>query len=288
MTNVTPELVPASHITSPSMTRTNHGSGTSTPSIALTSPRNANGSLVLRVRSPTAVATSPERKPVDINPTFLLKGIDPSAILQAYINGEHSNKMIPGIKVSAVENTVTADHAVGDSPESEIYEYIDRTNSRRRIVTTNHKKYAMVRDSIQTDHNSTPSGEICQWCRRRFYHDSVGIPIRVERLKDGMMVYHVEGTYCTYECCFSKVKMKTQCPMIIREALLKDSETLLRTMFHSVYPDRRLRDCDDWTILECNGGPISEKDFFSGMHTYRSTPNVIMLPLKFEYVVSRV
>ncbi len=233
-----------------------------------------NQSAVLRIRSNMGTDT----KQVSIVPTFLLKGIDPMEILKSYINGEYLDQMIPGIKAEVSDNSIIADRAVGNTPESETYEYIDQTNTRRRVITTNHKNYAIVRDG-----GVIPLGGICMWCRRKFDHESIGVPVKMEKLPNGIIVYHVVYTICSYECNYSMVKLKTQCPMIIRDALLMDSESMLLTMFHSAYPGKRLGESADWTLLECNGGPIPEREYFSEKHTYKKTPNLILLPSKFEF-----
>ncbi len=260
--------------------------GTSNPNTG--DPASNKKTLILRVRSPGGQPPTEEKKPVNITPTFLLRGIDPSSILQAYLQGKYEDKPIPGSKVEAVANVIAADSVVGENSESEIYEYIDRTNTQRRIITSNHKKYAIVRDSNQFQ-SDIPPGGICQWCRRVFNHEPVGIPVRMEYLsKENISIYHVEGVFCVYEELLMMIKLKTHCPMILQESLFKDSETMLRTMFDTVYPGEYLGDCSDWTLLECNGGPISEKDFFSKLHVYRRSPNIILQPLKVEYTVDPI
>ncbi len=244
--------------------------------------------LVLRVRSPGSQAPTEEKKSVDINPTFLLRGIDPSSILQTYLQGGYDDKPMPGVKAEAVENVITADHVVGGNPESEIYEYIDRTNTRRRIVTTNHQKYAIVRDGIQIN-GAISNGGICRWCRRKVTHDSLGTPIRMEYIPErDLSIFHVDGVNCTFECTLPYIKFKTHCSTILRETLYRDSETMLRIMFSIMYPGEKMGECSDWWLLESNGGPIKDKDFFSKSHVYRRTPNVILLPSKVEYTVDAV
>ena len=67
-----------------------------------------------------------------------------------------------------------------------------------------------------------------------------------------------------------------------------DSETILRTLFNILYPDKKLCDLSDWALLESNGGPLTESEYFSNTSIYKSVPNVVIQHGKREYMkVSR-
>src|SRR5680860_610576 len=247
----------------------------------MTTIQTKSGRLVA-ITSPRQLIS--EKKPVNINPTFLLRGIDPVDILQKYINGEYEKLDIPKEKALKVDTVITADRTIGENSESEIYEYTDVTNNRHRVITTDHARYAIARDGHQLDQIKKPS--ICRYCRRTFEHEPVGIPVKMEYFRDiKFTIFHIEAIICTFECARTLVKWRTQFPPSRRDPLYRDSETLLLNMFDIIYPSEKLGEIGDWWLLECNNGPIKEKDFFSKTHIYRRTTNLVMLPSKVEYEI---
>jgi len=84
-----------------------------------------------------------------ITPTFLLKGIDPNDLLKRYLNGEFFEKSFPPTKIHFASSPLTSDVVVGPDNNSKIYEYVDKNNEKKRIYTTNHDNYFIVKEYIQ-------------------------------------------------------------------------------------------------------------------------------------------
>lgn len=236
-----------------------------------------------------------------IDPTFLLRGIDVSRVVQDYFAGNYKDIGIPTTKVNTIVRGVVADYSVGADDRSEIYEYIDRSGQRQRVITVNHKNYDNVNsklvnnsyiETLTKDESSSslrtigdlPLGDICLWCRRKFSFGPVGIPIQIEYLeRENKTIYHTIGSYCTYECCFSTLKLNTRCPFTYRNHRYMDSESILRSMYERVYPGEHLKEQNDWMLAQWNGGPLNEDDFFSKSHVYCRDLSLVLLPAKYEY-----
>lgn len=253
-------------------------------------------SLTPRPPNPQSLTSQPNTSQTVIDPTFLLRGIDVSKVVEDYLKGEYQNISIPDTKVKSSVREVIADYSIGTDARSEIYEYTDRSGRRQRIVTINHQKYDRVRSQLQNDSyletlsndrskiGDLPPGEICLWCRRKFDFYPIGMPVKIEYLEeDNLTTFHTIGSYCTYECCFSDLKSKTRCPFTYRDHRCMSSESMLRLMFERSYPGEELRDQNDWVLAQWNNGPLNENDFFSKSHVYKREPDIILLPAKYEY-----
>lgn len=250
--------------------------------------------------------SKPEVSQTVIDPTFLLRGIEVSKVVQDYLSGNYNNIEIPSAKVNSTVRGVVADYSVGTDARSEIYEYIDRSGQRKRVITINHSNYDKINsklvnnsymETLERDESSSnnrtigdlPPGGICLWCRRKFDFYPVGTPVKIEYLEEGnKTIYHTIGTYCTYECCFSTLKLKTRCPFTYRDYRYMDSESMLRSMYERVHPGEHLKDQNDWMLAQWNGGPLSEDDFFSKSHIYRRDLSLVLLPAKYEYSLQSV
>ena len=234
-----------------------------------------------------------------INPTFLLRGIEYHKIISDYFDGKFNNISFPSKKIELSVNSIIADYSVGSDDSSEIYEYVNSVGQTQRVVTVNHLNHERVKRGLKNNSYlenidegitiplSNGGKNICLWCRRNFSFEPVGMPIKFEYHEDKRKnIFHTIGTYCTYECCYSDLKTKTRTPFCFRDHRYMDSETMLRLLFGKVYPDKELKEQNDWVLGCWNNGPISEEDFFSDSHHYENNINVVFLPAKFEYSLS--
>ena len=242
-----------------------------------------------------------------ITPTFLLKGIDPINVLSEYIGGKYNNTKTTNSKPN-IGKSVTPISVVpkyGTSSEDQIYIFKDKSNINQTVVTTNHEAYTRVKayyngDGLQksqiigTDEGPEIAKE-CVWCRSEIKTEALGIPISIEILQDRethekAYVFHIDGNddYCCFECCFSGFKRLNPASVIFRDPLYMDSEQMLKFMYSCVYPKGApLREAQDYRLLKRNNGPLTEKEFFSETHSYVRTPNIILLPAKIEYLMTR-
>ena len=222
-----------------------------------------------------------------IKPTFLLKGINPNEIKKKYIAGDYKSIKIPENKIKIDRYVIEKERDIGKNYNSEIYEYINQTNSQQRVITLNHHYYNNFKSAMLNNRRPRITGPYtCQWCRRIFKHKPLGKPIKLlyDRKKK-VDIFYCEGCYCTGECVLGRLKCYTRGPQMFRRARYVDSETLLRYMFELLYPGKILGSTDNWELLDINGGPLSEKEFFSNTHRYYPTDTVFLAPIKTEYLV---
>jgi len=227
---------------------------------------------------------------IEILPTFLLRGIEPQKIINKYLEGGYSeiNKNTIEKKKINTQNIETLQllPQYDKTHESEIYTYVDKSNVTRIVGTTNHAAYLIVKNS---DGKELPygNGRKCDWCHLELKAPPIGIPIKFEWIEDkNTYIFHTdENLYDTFECCFSGLKRLTPPYFTYRDPLRMDSEQMLRFMYSVMYPkEKKLKEAPDWKLLKENGGFVSQKDFFDGLHEYKRTPNIILLPAKVEYI----
>lgn len=226
-----------------------------------------------------------------ITPTFLLKGIDPVKVITNYLNRKYDSLRLPLTKITTATNftPVSLLPRYGDSVNDQTYIYRDKTNNQQIITTSNHYSYSIVRDNIE---NGRPIQLLvkgkCRWCHLELKVEPVGIPIKIEILGNRSYVFHVDGQYCSFECCYAGLKRLNIPNPYYRDPLYMDSEQMLKLMYSVIYPNAgRLREAPDWTLLKENDGPLDAKEFFNNSHIYQRTTNIILLPVKIEYTLSK-
>lgn len=209
-----------------------------------------------------------------IVPTFLLRAVDPNAVLEAYLEGAYQQVTEPPGKVLAAKEISLAP-SYGQSQKSEIYTYRNKSNNQTVVVTTNHDAYEAVIDGKVY----RPSR--CLWCRGPIEEEPIGIPVKMT-ISEGIYYFHLDRPhYCSFECCFAELCLDNK--RCVREPLYCDSEQMLRLFFREVVGEEQLTAAPDWWLLEDNGGPLSRQDWKA--HHYVRTPSIITLPIKTEYTV---
>jgi len=239
-----------------------------------------------------------KKKPIiEILPTFLLRSVDPAKVIADYQNGKYQNLSMH----NKVENQPTLNQRLPSisllpdydkSADSESYSYVDKSNVQRIVGTTNHRNYEIIKANTQLA-GALPfgNGEKCNWCRVELTQSPIGIPIKIQCLKtkdasqgeNKYYVFHCEGSYCSFECCYAGLKQLNQPIFVTRDSLHMESEQMLRFMYDIIYPNSKLQEAPDWRILKDNGGFLSREEFFSCNHTFHRLPSIILLPAKVEY-----
>jgi len=217
-------------------------------------------------------------------PTFLLRSIDPIKVLNDYLEGKFNNLAFPTDKIKVATNMLSLAPQHGSTPNSEIYTYRDKTNSQQVIATTNHYQYSIVQAS---NGKELPIAGRCLWCLLDIEMPPIGIPVMIQYNNDEI-IFHVDGCYCTFECCYSGLLREKSASYVYRDPLYMDSEQLLKLMYKIMYPnEEKLKKSPDWRLLKENNGCLDRKEFFNGSHTYERTSNLVILPIKVEYTVKK-
>jgi hypothetical protein len=211
---------------------------------------------------------------MSINPTFLLRGVDPVASLEAYKSGKYSRVTEPPSSVSPVGPVSLVINNSG--PDSEFYTYRNKNNSHMHVITTNHKAYRAVIDNVPY------LPKCCLWCRGPIEADPIGIPTKLVVDSDNNYIFFLDRpSYCSFECCFAEIcRDNLRC---VRDPLHGDSEVLLKFFFRLATGQEELRAAPDWWLLDTNGGPLSREEY--RLHRYTRTPNIVTLPIKVSYML---
>ena len=233
------------------------------------------------------------------SPGFLLKGIDISSIVEGYLQGKYKDIRTTSLtKLRLLVNNVVLESNVGKDSESEVYEFIDWSNTRQRVVTINHGNYFEFKKNNEKQ-TSIINNKVCHYCRCEIKGQVLGRPLRMEEhkmdinkdnkgngrvdSKNKMYIYHVEGQYHSFNCMYANVSKELSLNYKIRNSSYSDSQTLVLHMFNQMYPGKKLKPSPDWRLLDINGGPLSQEDFDTPSYNFLQTPNIVLVPLKIEY-----
>ena len=179
---------------------------------------------------------------------FVLRGIKVDAITNQYMEGGCDDIKIPRIRVKR-EAWAAPDVMKLNSP------------SYMETLTT---KGGTVREIIMAGTNDKCP---CLWCRKRFTHAAIGIPIGMQ-VRGKTISYMVTGRYCCYQCCLAALYRLELLRSGHRDHVYNNSRCYLESMFNRQYPGKILHRAKEWTLHEINGGPLSDKDFFDDNYIF--------------------
>jgi hypothetical protein len=225
---------------------------------------------------------------VGINPTFLLRKIDPVKIREKYFNGEYASLTLPSTKINVTvpPNLMTMQPTLGTTPDCDVYTFRTKSNTLQTVATTNHQSYVI----LTTQGTTPPQGGECDWCRLRFDHPALGIPVRIEEVRpdptaEPTLIYYIDGCMCSFECCLAELKKHYSLSYRYRDPLYIDSEQMLRSLYAKVHPKAGfLRSANDFQLLRANRGSLEATEFRDPKHIYERTPNIVVAPIKVQYL----
>lgn len=230
-----------------------------------------------------------------INPTFLLKGVDPDKLLQDYENGFFNRPVPRKHKISIAQNTALLAPVYGTNNHCPVFSMKDKNNASVVIATTGHLDYEVF---TKTGGN-LPCGGRCDYCKEDFTCLAVGYPIGYreqtvltndsndihEARYRVLYVFWVDGEFCSFECALGYVKQILNLPADYRDTSLRDSESLLKILYKLTYPNAPvLRPAQEPRLLRSNRGSLTSEEWKDNKHVYIRTDRVLMIPAKVEYV----
>jgi len=224
--------------------------------------------------------------------TFLLKGIDPSKLLNDYKNGKFL--IIPENikKFPLAQNNKLIAAVYGTSDKDPIFSIKDRNNNSVVIATTGHENYEL----FMANNGEHPNiGGRCDFCKRDFDTQNIGYPIAHEEYT--LLVNHIEPYYkihyvfwmygetCSLECSLSEIR-KSQCRHSeYKENSTKNSEYMLHKLFKLMYPNLGiLRPTQEPRLLKINKGCLTKEEWENPKFLYKPTDRILLLPIKMEYL----
>jgi len=117
-------------------------------------------------------------------PTFLLRGINTTKIIEDYLANKYATSELPA-KIKVVKNELKVSEQYSHNLDNATYTYGNRSNRDQVVTTVNHEKYIQCKidheNGIITECPS--AGGICNWCRQAFENTPCGIPINIQSVR---------------------------------------------------------------------------------------------------------
>lgn len=227
------------------------------------------------------------RNSIKITDTLMLRRIDPVSMIKGYLAGDFKKLGMPQTKVTMSSAFVNLGQRVGTDSSSEIYRFNDKTNQGQLIITTNHEQYKHAKEQSEGK-NTEPSVVNCKWCNRLIKGPTLGIPISMSVNKHTSEVrFNIIDFHHSFECALATLKRRYSTFRMYKDPLLMDAEQMLHCMYYKMHPKKkgtRIREALDPDLLVNNNGPLTEDEWESDQHTYISVPNVVLVPVKKQYI----
>lgn len=230
-----------------------------------------------------------------INPTFLLKGVDPDKLLADYLSGFFSRPIKSKGQITIAKNGMILAPTYGVTNNSPIFTLKDRNNCSVIIATSGHVDYEI----FTRTGGRLPEGGRCDRCKEDFTHTAMGYPIGYQEqtvlttdTQDPkqaryrtLYIFWVEKCFCSFECALGYVRLFLNQPAEYRDSTIRDSERMLKILYKLTYPTAPpLRPSQDPSLLITNKGSLTREDWQDSRHIYIRTDRILMIPAKVEYV----
>ncbi len=201
---------------------------------------------------------------LQIEPSFILKSIDPDDVITRYNNREFFGLSAP-IAIGIETN---------DSYAMKCW-LVDYTLFKvgKFINYYTNKEYKDI-EKIR-----------CYWCRLPIESKKIlGVPIEISFDKDNT-VYKMIDYFDCFQCALSAIIENNKLNKRFRNPLMENSEVILRNLYAKIFPNKKLLPAPDFRLLVNNGGPLNAEEFFEGKDVIIKLSNVICLPAKYEFLM---
>lgn len=227
-----------------------------------------------------------------INPTFLLKGVDPNKLLEAYQAGFFNRPIPVKAKIVMPRNTAILVPVYGTSNHEGVFCFKDKNNTSVIIATTGQENFQIYTKCG----GMLVEGGRCDFCKKDFTNTVVGYPIAYKEStilvsKDNDYIYKniytfwVDGELCSFECALAKLRGLLSKQPDYQNNLIKDSESLLKMLYKLMHPDAEdLRASQCSRLLKENKGSLTREEWVDTKHLYINTNRVLLVPAKLEYM----
>lgn len=208
----------------------------------------------------------------NIQPTFLLKNINPNLLYKKYKSGYFNRPIINKTLIEIVK------------PQLKTTTLNQNAEINNKVVTSGEKFVEM----FTSKGSKIPMGGRCQGCTRDFTTEQIGYPLAYEckyliNENDEYKPTHIfwtEGCFHSYECCLKYIRKTNR--GIVKDNLMIDAEIMLKLMYHlSTGINEPLEADNDSLLLDCNGGSLNEEEFKNTKYVRSNT--VIKIPAQVVY-----
>lgn len=201
-----------------------------------------------------------------ITPSFFLRGINIYDVARNYLAGKYSKQDVKPIK-SSIDSCKVSSAISGDESLS-FYSTKDK-NGVTTLIYTCGKNY----------NRDTP----CHWCRRKFLHNYIGIPITYEP-KGDIIKITTSGYYCSFGCADAHLQEKINLGThTSKYSIYNKSTSYLNRLFNLVHQGKRLIRAKDWELLAQNGGSLTDAEYDDTNYVYECVGNIVISISVTEY-----
>lgn len=213
---------------------------------------------------------------ININPTFLLRKVDPIKVESDYRNGRYNDVSISDIQKVNV-GPVKIPTILTSDPNSRSYFYKNQNGSTKIIFTTNNSMY-----------DTTKTTTTCFYCKKIIPKSKAcGIPYKLEQkiLTDGILrIFHCDSSFCSPEEVFSWLKHILSGPPRFRDPKYADSIELLHLLFSFMYPGKVLRESPPAQVIH----ELDEEGKTYDKHEFIPIVGVITNNTKSQYLQNQL
>jgi len=232
-----------------------------------------------------------------IDPSFLLRGVDVAEVIEKFNNGEYDSIEQPcGDKLKSVSSLVFTKE-YGQYPQDKNYKIrtggqhqyfvtvgnVEDSGNKNKVSGNKNKATGNKNEASSSNTNETYT---CDWCRKDFSHDPIGIPLTLKiDKKSGNIRCNVIGENCRFECAYADLLKTVGSTMITSRPYYDNSESNLLTLYKIKYPTGpKLYPAKDWKLYNSGKGPLSADEYYDKNHIYMPTNNIVLAPVREEYL----
>lgn len=223
---------------------------------------------------------------IKINPTFLLKGVDPVELVKKYVSGNF-NSQFNKSKIPRAKNNISIIPSNRTGSQDPVFSVKDRFNNFIIISTSNHENFKVFTESG----GELKKGGICDRCHKTFEHTGIGYPVKYNEksvLSNDryriIYVFYIEGCFCCFEHCLEYVNLMLSQPLTQRDNMLNDAASALKFMHSLIYPGQTLLSSNNPCLLKNNGGSLTEEEWEDKRYIYVPTDRLLLIPVKREHI----
>nr|QBK91888.1 MAG: A1L transcription factor/late transcription factor VLTF-2 [Pithovirus LCPAC304] len=215
-------------------------------------------------------------------PIFVFKGIDPKVITEKYFKGRYNFVALPPSRIKLHEIFHVTTPSYGTSPEEPRYQFKDKNNASVVVVTSNSKTYDIYKRAKHFEEKERR----CPWCMRDYTNEPYPAAHRVKIQTHEDTTYYI--FWATVFCCASHCSFSWSDREAGVSHLYESAKELQKTMFHLMYPGKKMVKAPAWGLLDLNEGPLTEEEFDKLAYVYDPTSNMVLLPAKEEYIQNQL
>ena len=204
--------------------------------------------------------------PVNKNPaTFLLRGLNPQLIWDRYKSGQYSTIGIPNTPINLINGFKSELGRVSCDKNAERYNEQPSLKSHK-CVTTNSSQFQAALANMEGLQIKDSKPQYCKWCRKDLSTLSpdvipLGTIVKIEKTGNNQFTLYTINAFCRMGCNYAELMGRTSYWRI--GDLVQMEEKNLRFVMDKLYPGKTLECCPDWELHERNGGPLTDKEYYS-------------------------